>query len=209
MPGGVFIEDDACLRLDDRRALLRQRPSHLPMARSPVQTLFLGMLLAAVSPVGEDPGLELRYQGTLTESGSGETVKEFEVYVLLTKSDNGHTAAFLIEEDLLPWPERVGRFSIDANGVAAAKPRLEVLYEHDGNDYPLPLLGPLFEHTGRLAPEATWEEGKYRYEVIGRRKVEGRDVWQVEAIANLGRSHALLVEAGTGLVVAADQKVFM
>lgn len=174
-----------------------------------MNTTLFGLLLAAVSPVGEAAGLELNYTGSLTQVATGDTVKEFEIYALLTKSGDGHTVSFYVVDDLLPWPERVGRTSIDAGGVATGKPQIEILYEHDGTDNPLAVRAPLFDHTARLARDAAWEDGTLRYEVTGQKKVQDRNVWQVEAAANLGRSFSLSVEAETGLIVAADQRVFM
>jgi peroxiredoxin len=67
---------------------------------------------------------------------------------------------------------------------------------------------PLFPQPSRLADDAEWSEGDYRFNVVRRRTVDGRECWQVDATpTGRGRGYSVDVEQSSGLIVAGTQRL--
>ncbi|MBW3541403.1 MAG: redoxin domain-containing protein [Planctomycetes bacterium] len=176
--------------------------------------LSLAVCALAAAPLDDAPATELRYRGTLVQVGqdADNAAKTFTVYALVRKANEQRELVFLVEErggGGWAWPERFGRVQLDQESAPQGKERIRLLHTHDGVQYPLELVPPLFEFAGKLEEGSTWIDGKLEYEVVGKAKRQGHDCWQVEASTNFGRNRTLWVESGTGLVVEAKQRVFM
>lgn len=177
---------------------------------------FLTLLLASSLGAPLDGAAEVRYSGTLSQvarNGAETPAKKFDVYCLIQKGDGGgRKVAFLIDEgaDGWAWPERYGVVQVDANHLPGTGRRPQLLQTHDGTPNPVPLPLPLFEGFARLKDGAEWNEGKFTYTVLPKKKkVQDYDCWQVEAATNFGRAQTLSIDTATGLLVAIDQKLFM
>lgn len=181
-----------------------------------MSSLLIGLMLAAASASAADlpAGTELQYAGTLsqqTKAGSSEA-KSFSVYaVTIAGEDGAAQIAWHLDErggGGWAWPERFGLLAPGSSDKTKTRP-IRLLHAHDGTQYPLPLRSPLFEFANKLAPEASWSDGRYEYRVARKRKVKDRDCWQIEVASNLGRAQTLVVEAATGVLVSLDERVFM
>lgn len=179
-----------------------------------IVSLLWAPLLAA--PVDLQSAAELRYSGTLTQIGRNADdapVKRCEIYCLVNPSDAGaRNVSFLIDErggDGWAWPERFGRILLDAKGNPTNPVKMQLLHNHDGILHPIAMRQPIFEFTDRLKEGAEWEDGRLTYEVTRTKKVNDHECWQIDVTNNFGRAQRLFVEQGTGLVVSAEQRIFM
>lgn len=175
--------------------------------------LFALLTSLSGSALDDSPAVELRYRGSLSpivRGDSGEPVKEFSVYALVRKgSHSGRGVNFVVDETGgggWAWPERFGAVSFNDQNHPTGDTRLQVLYEHDGMPYPLPLHQPLFEHSDRLAPGAEWEADASNYQVIGERTIANRKCWGVEAEDRFGRIRTVWVDRSSPLVVASEHE---
>ena len=138
-------------------------------------------LVTWLSVTAPQPGTELQYTGTLshqTKSGDAE-VKSFTLYAVTLNSEMGDPQlAYHLEErggGSFGWPERFGVLPLAA--VASGKQRpIRLLYRHNEQQYPLPVRSPFFEFADKLAPQATWTDGRHQYVVTRRKSMKGREV---------------------------------
>jgi peroxiredoxin len=183
-----------------------------------VASSFISLLLVSVlgAPLDATTAHELRYSGTLTQRGrnaAGTPVKQFSVYCLLMPAEGkARELLFLVDEQgggAWAWPERFGTIGLNANNRPTGRAEVRVLHTHNDIPHPLSVQQPLFEYADRLAEDARWNAGRFAYQVTRSRKVGERDCWEVEVSNNFGRVQTLQVEKGSGLVIAADRRVFM
>lgn len=164
-------------------------------------------LLASVLP----DGAQLSYAGTLTKVAreGGTPVKTFQVTgLVLGEAAGGQSLFYEVDErgGGWAWPERFGSLSLDQPDAKAA---IQILHTHDGAPHAIPVRRPVFEFPDRLKADASWTDGQLEY-VVGRlRKHRGRDCWPVEVASANGRHQSLEVDVSSGVVVTAEQRVFM
>jgi peroxiredoxin len=178
---------------------------------------LLAPLLLALLAADTQPTSDLRYTGTLAQidrDGQPTPVKSFDVACLLTPTTDQQTAVvFLVNEDGgggVAWPERYGRRLVAFNTGVVAGPPARLLYRHRDVPHLLELPVPLFAQFSRLAEDAAWTEGDYRYTVLRGRDVDGRHCWQVEiAPTGRGRTSIVHVEQASGLIVDGAQRLTM
>ena len=176
--------------------------------------LLVGWMVVTAASVGElSVGTELQYTGTLipSKAPAGEE-KAFAIIALVVPSEAGpsHLVWNLEERGAggWTWPERFGALTPDAANSPKAQP-IRLMHTHDGLPHPIGVRSPLFEFQDKLAADASWTDGRLEYRVARKRKVKDRDCWQVEVASNLGRAQTLLIDAASGVLVSADQRVFM
>ena len=177
--------------------------------------LLAGWLIVSNSAAVELPvGTELQYTGTLTQQSKNPTseAKSFSLTGLVIPSDDGPARLVWTLEERggggWAWPERFGELTATQSENPRSQP-IRLLHTHDGLPHPIGVRSPLFESADKLAADASWSDGKLEYRVARKRKVKDRDCWQIEAASNLGRSQTLVVETTSGVLVTADQRVFM
>jgi len=183
-----------------------------------VNLLWIGCLVASLSVTEIPIGTELQYTGTLSpqsKSGQGNTGADDKTFavtaVAISDSDGAPQLAWNLEErggGSWTWPERFGAIAVAPNGKPNS-PVLRLLQTHDAVPHPVAIRSPLFESLDKLAPDASWSDGRLEFRVARKRRVKDRDCWQVEVVSNQGRSQSLLVDASTGILVSLEQRVFM
>ncbi len=175
--------------------------------------LLAGWMMIAGVSAGELPvGTELQYSGSLTQQSKGPAGegKTFTVTALALPADSGPSHLVWVLEERgaggWAWPERFGDLT---NGDNSKAQPIRLLHTHDGLPHPIAVRSPLFESLDKLAADASWTDGRLEYRVAKKRKVKDRECWQVEAASNLGRAQTLIIDAATGVLVSAEQRVFM
>lgn len=164
-------------------------------------------LLAAALP----DGAQLSYSGTLTkvEREKSAPAKSFQVTGLVIGEAGGQSLLYQVDErggGGWAWPERFGNLPLSQPGPQAA---IQILHIHDGTPNAIPVRRPVFEFPERLKADESWTDGQFEY-VVGRvRKLQGRDCWPIEVASANGRHQSLNVDAGSGAIVTAEQRVFM
>ena len=175
----------------------------------------LCLLPLSISPITEGTAVELKYSGTLTQierSGDRTPVKRFNVYALVSATDDGHSVRFLVDEQGgggWAWPERFGEILLNDKNAAQNRSKIQLLHTHDDSKYPLPLRQPLFEFPDKLAIGQVWNSGKFEYSIESTQKIRNVECFQVNVVNNFGRRQKIWVESATGLVMQAEQRVFM
>lgn len=170
------------------------------------------MLVAGVSATELSVGTELQYSGSLTQQtkGSAGEGKTFAFTVLALPAEAGPTHLVWVLEERgaggWAWPERFGDLTSADNSKTQS---IRLLHTHDGLPHPVGVRSPLFEFLDKLSPDASWSDGRLEYRVARKRKLKDRDCWQVEVASNLGRAQTLVIDAATGIIVSAEQRVFM
>lgn len=175
---------------------------------------LVGCLMAvAGTAFGNVPaGTELQYTGSVVQQSKSPTSepKTFSVTALTATADDGSLQVMWNLEERgaggWTWPERFGSFAPSGNSKGQS---LRVLYSHDGVANPLGVRSPVFEFQDKLQADASWSDGRLEYRVARKRKIKDRDCWQVEVASNLGRSQTLVIDAASGILVSAEQRVFM
>lgn len=188
------------------------------------QWMFVTALLSSgADALGDAPGLELRYSGTLsrvTRSAVEQPLKKFTVLAVASRQADGTKLTYLTDErgnGSWAWPERFGTIELNSKLKPAQDAAIRVLAEHEGHLYPIPLRQPFFEHSDKLAlldtddGEDTWEVGSFSYEVVeGAKKLKDRECHLIRVSTNNGRKQKLWVSKNDHmLLVAAEQQVFM
>lgn len=174
---------------------------------------LLVMALAGAVTTELPAGTELQYTGSLTQQSKSPSseAKNFAISILALPSDDGATQlAWTLEERGAGgwgWPERFG--VLTPSGAKTKSQTIRLLHTHDGLPNPVGILSPVFEFQDKLALDASWSDGRHEYRVARKRKVRDRDCWQVEVASNLGRYQTLIIDAASGVVISADQRVFM
>lgn len=168
-------------------------------------------LLFCCQVAGLPDGTQLDYTGSLALHAreTAKAGKTFHMTALVVgAAGDGQSLFYFVDErggGAWAWPERFGQFSLAQPGDAAP----QLLQIHDGMPNPVRIRRPVFEFTEKLAADTSWTDGQDEYLVGRSKKVQGRDCWPVEVAAANGRHQSLLVEAGTGMIVTAEQRVFM
>ena len=185
--------------------------------------LVTALLSSGADPLGDAPGLELRYSGTLSRVTRGtvdQPLKKFTLFAVASRQAEGTKLTYLSDErggGSWAWPERFGTIELNGKQQAAKDATIRLLAEHEGHLYPIPLRQPFFEHSDKLAVldkddgEDTWEAGSFSYEVAeGAKKIKDRDCHLIRVSTNNGRKQKLWVSKQDHLLlVAAEQQVFM
>lgn len=165
-------------------------------------------LLAAALP----DGAQLSYSGTLTkvERDKSAPVKSFQVIGLVIGEAGNQSLLYQVEErgggGGWAWPERFGNLPLSQSGSQAA---IQILHTHEGTPNAIPIRRPVFEFPERLKTDENWTDGQLEYVVGRQRKLQGRDCWPIEVASANGRHQSLNVDAGSGVIVTAEQRVFM
>jgi alkyl hydroperoxide reductase subunit AhpC len=185
--------------------------------------LVTALLSSGADVLGDAPGLELRYSGTLSRVTRGsvdQPMKKFTVFAVASRQAEGTKLTYFTDErggGSWAWPERFGIVDLNDNQKAAQDAAIRLLAEHEGHLYPIPLRQPFFEHADKLKildtddGEDTWEAGSFSYEVAeGAKKIKERDCHLIRVSTNNGRKQRLWVsKQDNALLVAAEQQVFM
>lgn len=171
------------------------------------------MALAASASHAIPAGTELQYSGSVTpqsRNAAGQS-KDFLISAVAISGDDGSTQlAWTLEERGAggwAWPERFG--AIPAPGSTEKAQLVRLLHTHDGIPHPIGVRSPLFEFPEKLAMDSSWSDGRLEYRVARRRKYKDRDCWQLDVASNLGRAQTLIIDATLGIIVSAEQRVFM
>ncbi|MFM9960436.1 MAG: peroxiredoxin family protein [Planctomycetaceae bacterium] len=185
--------------------------------------LVTALLSSGADVLGDAPGWELRYSGTLsrvTRSTVEQPLKKFTLLAVASRQADGLKLTYLTDErgnGSWAWPERFGTIELNSKLKANQDAAIRLLAEHEGHLYPIPLRQPFFEHADKLAVldtddgEDTWEAGAFSYEVVeGAKKIKDRDCHLIRVSTNNGRKQRLWVaKHDHTLLVAAEQQVFM
>jgi alkyl hydroperoxide reductase subunit AhpC len=181
--------------------------------------LITALLSPGADVLGDAPGLELRYSGTLSRVTRGsveQPLKKFTVLTVASRQADGISLAYLTDErggGTWGWPERFGTLALNSKQQAAENGSIRVLAEHEGHLYPIALRQPFFEHADKLGEdgEDDWVAGTSSYEVAeGAKKVKDRDCTLIRVSTNNGRKQRLWIsKQDDTLLVAAEQQVFM
>jgi AhpC/TSA family len=179
---------------------------------------FLPLLVLPflANPLDDAAGIELRYTGALSKAAQAaedSPVKRFNLYAAVTAEPGaGRRIAFTVNERGAggwPWPERFGSVVLDAQLNPGTSPGIRLLYDYDGTPVVIPLPLPISPFGGQFKTGARWNHGKETWNVIGTRKVNERDCWQVEVSTNIGRKRTLTIATETPLVVTLEERVFV
>ena len=181
---------------------------------------FLAMLLSAVpgqadkiQNTPDTPVIALNYSGSISPVGRtssmGNPTKTFDLSVWASGTDNNTRLFWTVEETgagSWSWPEQYGRFVVgkESDGRLPA-----VLHLHAGTHYPLDLPDTWFSFPGRLSEGKEWTDKRGDWRVDGVRRIKGRDCKRIRRSFSRGREQSVWVESKTGIVVAAEQSLFM
>jgi len=183
-----------------------------------VSATLLSLLLvsASAAPFDGSPAVELRYSGTLSPVGrgnSGAAVKRFTLYYLVSKGKTAQRdVAFVFDEQgagSRPWPERFGRITLDVRNRPIRPSGISLLLDHAGTLYPVSIRNPFFGSIDKVKPGATWNEGRSRYKVGGLRKVHNYDCWQIELSNRFGHVQSAWFQKTSFALVSLRQRVFV
>ena len=176
--------------------------------------IALTSLLVWLTAVELPAGTELQYAGTFSQSTkNGVTeVKAFSLQAVLVSAEDGSPhLAYSIDErggGSWGWPERFGLIPLE-NLAVAKSGQMRLLYLHEGQQYPLSLRSPIFPFRDKLAPQASWTDGRFEYVVTRKRKIKDRECYQVEVSTNLGKLQTLVVEAASGILMSLEERVII
>lgn len=183
--------------------------------------LVTALLAPGADFLGQAPGVELRYSGTLSRigrKGPEEPLKRFTVFAIASRAPQGIRLHYLTDErggGSWSWPERFGVLQFNAKNGVTNDAAIQVLAEHEGHLHPLALRSPLFEHSEKLVDdddaELDWVAGQYAYEITeGTKRVKDHDCTLVRVSTNNGRKQRLWIsKTDNTLLIAAEQQVFM
>ena len=181
--------------------------------------LVTALLSSGVDPLGDAPGVELRYAGTLakvTRGAAEQPYKKFTLFAVAARQADGTKLTYLTDErggGSWAWPERFGTLELNRKNKAANDATIRVLAEHEGHLNPIALRQPFFEHPDKLGDdgEDDWVSGPYSYEVAdGTKKLKDHECVVIRVSTNNGRKQKLWVStADSTLLVAAEQQVIM
>ena len=181
--------------------------------------LLTALLSSGTDVLGEAPGAELRYSGTLarvTRTATEQPYKKFTLLAVASRQADGTKLTYLTDErggGSWAWPERFGTLDLDAKNKPANDATIRLLAEHEGHLNPIALRQPFFEFSEQLSEDADgdWVSGQHSYEVAeGTKKIKDRECLVIRVSTNNGRKQRLWVsQADKTLLVAAEQQVFM
>jgi peroxiredoxin len=107
------------------------------------------------------------------------------------------------------WPERFGTIALDPQLNPLAATRIRLLYDYEGAPVIIPLPLPVLPFGEQLKPGAKWNHDKETWEVVGTRKINQRNCWQVQVTTNFGRKRTLSIDTESPLLVALEERVFV
>lgn len=179
--------------------------------------LLASVLTLTASPIPADAAaVELQYTGRLVQRQRLEAdreVKEIGLYALVTPAeDQRMQLTYILQEQgasRTPWPQQFGQLTLTAENQQLKGLPPDLLYEHNGNEYPITLPCPLFEHLAKLDAGADWQTEELTFAPGPARTQQDRVVRDVEAFARFGRSHTLTVDTETGLILDLERRLFM
>ncbi len=181
--------------------------------------LVTALLSSGADVLGDAPGMELRYTGTLsrvTRTATEQPYKKFTLLAVASRQADGTKVAYLTDErggGSWAWPERFGLLELNAKNKPANDATIRLLAEHEGVLNPIAIRQPFFEHPDQLGEDADgdWVSGQHSYEVAeGTKKIKDRECLVVRVSTNNGRKQRLWIStADNTLLVAAEQQVFM
>ncbi len=183
------------------------------------------LLVASVASAQSDlaAGTQLTYQGSLAaadaDAQSG-TRKPFDLVCWIQKSDaSGWEVHWLVDErgrGEWPWTERFGAVRIGATGNVTGDPPA-LLYDRPERPGPagktpagqdvVSILLPILPCEHPLAPDAEWQNERYRFHVEQAGKRGGRSVWQAALGDAQGRKGTVWLDEHSPLVVALQQQL--
>jgi peroxiredoxin len=184
---------------------------------SPVLLIAFGGPWAADEPA---VGTRVQVSGRLTQvAGSGAAGDDTEpdrtfrgTFVVSEARDRTRVVLWTIEDlagdPRVAWLQRFGTVELDQHLLpGAGGPTISA--ERDEAVREIPVRPPFFGPTERLGPDAQFEWGKLRYEVVGREEVSGRRAWRVQGSTSLGVRESLWIDEQTRLIVQMKQAVFL
>jgi peroxiredoxin len=164
-------------------------------------------------------GLKLSYSGTLREtdpSADDRPLRSFRIHFLATEITpaGGCQLAWVLEEEAgtprWMWAQRFGSVAFNKSLQATSDRETAAIQgERDGSVRVIPLKLPLWSAQDRLMPNARWEEGETRYEVMGRDQVGSRRCWKVGVSNRLGPSEVVWIDEQEPIVLRHRELVFL
>jgi len=181
--------------------------------------LVTALLCSGADVLGDAPGLELRYTGTLarvTRAATEQPYKKFTLLAIATRRVDGTRMTYLTDErggGTWAWPERFGLLELNSQNKPANEATIRLLAEHEGHLNPIALRQPFFEFPEQLREDAEgeWVSGPQSYEVAdGTKRIKDLECHVVRVSTNNGRKQRLWIStADNTLLVAAEQQIFM
>lgn len=177
------------------------------------------LLSSGADLLGDAPGVELRYSGTLARVTRGvaeQPYKKFTLLAVASRQADGTKLTYLTDErggGTWAWPERFGTLELNAKNKPANDATIRLLAEHEGHLNPIAIRQPFFEHPEQLREDADgeWVSGPYSYELAeGTKKIKDHECHIVRVSTNNGRKQRLWISTENNtLLIAAEQQVFM
>lgn len=182
----------------------------------PSTLLTLLALPFLANPLDDAAGIELRYTGALAKPAQGaedSPVKRFNLFaVVLREPAAGRRIAFALSERGAggwSWPERFGSIALDSKLNAVAPTRIRLLYDYEATPVIIPLPLPVLPPREQLKSGAKWIQDKETWEVVGTRKSNQRDCWQIQISNHLGHKRTLAIDVEFPLVASLEERVFV
>ena len=185
-----------------------------------MSTIAATFLLSFLLPGASTPpqaGTQIAYRGSVArldrDRVPGEAEKNFDLTLLVASADaSGTELLWVIDEQgrgAWPWPERFGRWKLDAQLAPASGTAPALLFERDEGASVINLDAPLLRAPVPLAAEAAWELGQQKFAVVGPERIDERDSWKVAITTPLGQQRTVWAMAGQEWLAAVDQRIFM
>ena len=176
----------------------------------------LTSVACAASPLDQQPAVELKYSGTLSPVGRGESmqpVKKFSLLVFASSPTAERKQLFFVLDEQgggeWPWPGRFGALTYTTAWQPQQAFAIRLLQLHDGNPSPIPLPTPIFVSPEPLTENSAWQSGRESFEVQGDDRRGETDCWKVEVTTNVGRRRVLWVDKAVPLVIDCEEKLFL
>jgi hypothetical protein len=176
-------------------------------------TLAATFSLMAAPPV--EVGTQLSYRGTMVpvRDDGNPAAKEFalELVAVATEQDAIEFVWTLEEQGRggWTWLDRFGRWTATADKREGTGVGPALLFVREDGKSVVPIVPLFFAGPEELAPEATWEEGRLEYRVVGQTQIGERECWEVAARSPYGHKRTLFVAQDQPLVVALHETVFI
>jgi peroxiredoxin len=193
----------------------------MPIAHTLIAAAALGAAAidtAALDKNAPNAGFHASYSGTLRPSDPGDQGSErsFRIHFLVTESIAGgaSSVAWVLEDrsgnPRAAWPQRFGTVTFNRSLQPSNDRELpSIPAERDGMTRAIGLRLPLWSSGDRLMPDARWEEGENRFEVMGRESVGGRRSWKVGIANRLGPREVVWIDEQEGFVTRHRELVFL
>ena len=169
-----------------------------------VVTFLTGFLLCFVNTQEESGGFEIFYRGRVQRVRDAEASpsKDFRLYIFVDAESH-----FLLEESGAggwPWYLRFGRFTGDKGRSSPS-----LLFTYQQQNYPLELPETSLKNLERLQEGQTWSDHAGSWTVGGAKRIAGRETRRADVVARRGRRSTLWFAQDSGVLIAAEQTVFM